>query len=118
MPFILKDETAGVNVIYIDDSGNLGIMGSANAGQMLSFAGLGLVTSSSYVSNGVATPGTASPLAGTIVIPVSAGQGTVSYSLAQTPSVTSDPAPSSVSNSSTVWQNTTGSDITVNYNIW
>jgi hypothetical protein len=117
MPFLLKDETANVNVLYIDNLGQLGLMGSANAGQAFTFQGLGIITSGAYFATSLATAGSASSLTGTVVIPISSS-GSVGYSVPQVPSVTADTPPTDVSTSAAQWTNTTGADESINYNIW
>jgi hypothetical protein len=118
MPFLLKDETAGVDVIYIDNSGHAGIMGSANAGQALSFQGIDVVSTDAMISPGLAGPGTPSPFAGTIVIPIS-GSVNVSYSVPQIPTVMSTTDPSSVSTTAVTFTNSsTTSASSVTYKIW
>jgi hypothetical protein len=118
VPFVLKDETANVFVLYIDNAGLIGLMGSANPDQALSFAGVGVITSGAYMANGIAKPGAPSPLTGTIVIPVNAS-GSVTYSLPQIPTVNADSDPTSVSTTETVFTNTsTTSSVTYNYKIW
>lgn len=118
MPFILKDETANVNILYIDNIGQAGLMGSANAGQALSFAGVSVISSGAYFADAVATAGCASSLSGTIVIPIS-GSGSIGYSLPQVPTVTASAVPSAATTTSTQFTNSsTTSALTVNYNIW
>lgn len=118
MAFILKDETAGVNILYFDNSGNLGIMGSANAGQALSLAGQGIISSGATFANSIAQSGSRSALAGTIVVPINSS-ATVNYSVPQVPAVTADVVPSSVSTTQTVFTNpSTTADATYGYNIW
>lgn len=118
MPFTLKDITANVYVLYIDNNGLVGLMGSANAGQAISFAGIGIVTSGAYMANGIAAPGSPSPLAGTLVIPVSSSS-TVSYNVPQVPTVSSSTEPSGVTTTGTTFNNSSSaSTLSVNYNIW
>jgi hypothetical protein len=118
MPFLLKDETANVNVLYIDNLGQLGLMGSANSGQAFSFQGLGIITSGAYFATSLATAGSASSLTGTVVIPISSN-GSVGYSVPQVPTVTSASAPSNVSTTAAQWTNSsTNATLTVSYNIW
>lgn len=115
MSFVLKDETANVDVLYIDYSGQIGIMGSANAGQALTFAGVGVISTSATFASGVGQAGAPSSLQGTVVIP--AGVNTsVYYSLPQPPSVSSDIAPISVTTTATTFSST--GTTTINYNIW
>jgi hypothetical protein len=118
MPLILRDETAAVDVLYFDNAGQVGIMGSANAGQALSFAGVGVISNDAWISAGAAPAGSSSPLAGTIVIPISGSSG-VFYGVPQPPSVTSPTAPATVTTTETTWNNSsTTSTLTVPYNIW
>lgn len=115
MPFLLRDETAGVDVIYIDNTGQLGIMGSANSGQALSFQGIGVVNTDAMISPGLAGPGTPSPFTGSIVIPVG-GSASVNYSLPQIPTVNADSTPDSVTTTSATFTGTAGQNIS--YKIW
>ena len=92
-------------------------MGSANAGQALSFQGLGLINTDANVSDGLAPPGTPSPLTGTVVIPVGANT-TVSYSVPQIPTIQAGLDPDSVSTTSATFTNTTGADVSFQYKIW
>lgn len=118
MPFILRDETAGVDVIYIDTTGHIGLMGSANADQALSFANVGVISDEAWISPGVAPAGSSSPLTGTLVIPINGSSG-VFYNVPQVPSVTSETDPTSVSTTQTIWTNPSGTaTLTVPYNIW
>lgn len=118
MPFVMKDETANVYILYIDNNGLIGLMGSANAGQALSFAGVGVITSGAYMANGIAKPGSPSPLTGTIVIPVNSS-GSVTYSVPQIPKVDAGATPDSVTTTATTFTNTsTTSSASYNYKIW
>lgn len=118
MPFVLKDETANVYVLYIDNNGLVGLMGSANADQALTFAGMGIITSGAYLANGIAKPGSPSALTGTIVIPVNSN-GSVTYNLPQIPTVNADSNPVSVSTTSTTFTNSsTTSTASYDYKIW
>ena len=115
MSFLIKDETAGVNVLYIDYSGQVGIMGSSNAGQALTFAGVGVISTGATFASGVGQAGSPSPLQGTVVIP--AGVDTaIGYSFPQPPSVSADLAPWSVTTTNATFYSA-GSK-TVNYSIW
>jgi hypothetical protein len=117
MPLIVRDETAGVDVIYIDNAGNVGLMGSANAGQALAFAGFGVVSGTYFLSDGIAGPGSPSPLAGTVVIPANSS-GTVGYSVPQIPTVGATQDPTSVSTSGATFTNSGSTDQTITYKIW
>jgi hypothetical protein len=118
MPFVLKDETANVYVLYIDNNGLIGLMGSANAGQALAFAGVGVITSGAYMANGIAKPGSPSALTGTIVIPVNSN-GSVTYSVPQLPTVDADSDPVSVTTTAATFNNpSTTSSASYNYKIW
>jgi hypothetical protein len=115
MAFLLRDETAGVDVLYFDNTGQLGIMGTSNAGQALSFQGLGVINTDTMISPGLAGPGTPSPFAGTVVIPVG-GSVSVNYTLPQIPTVNADSDPSSVTTTSATFTGTSGQNVT--YKIW
>jgi hypothetical protein len=118
MPFLLKDETAGVDILYIDNTGKAGLLGSANAGQALSFQGLGLVNTDTTLAPGIAGPGTPSPLTGTVVIPINS-TASVSYSVPQVPTVSSDSTPDSVTTTSATFTNTsTTAAQSVGYKVW
>jgi hypothetical protein len=118
MPFVMKDETANVFILYIDNSGLIGLMGSANSGQALAFAGVGVITSGAYMANGIAKPGSPSPLTGTIVIPVNSN-GSVTYSVPQMPTVAADTDPVSVSTTAVTFNNpSTTSSATYKYKVW
>jgi hypothetical protein len=115
MSFILKDETANVDVLYIDYSGQVGIMGSANSGQALTFAGVGVISTGATFASGVGQAGSPSSLEGTVVIP--AGVNTsINYSYPQPPSVSSDLAPIAVTTTATTFYS--AGSRTVSYNIW
>jgi hypothetical protein len=118
MPFVMKDETAGVFILYIDNGGLIGLMGSANAGQALAFAGVGVITSGAYMANGIAKPGSPSALTGTIVIPVNSS-GSVTYSVTQIPTVNADVDPDSVTTTAATFTNpSTTASASYNYKIW
>lgn len=118
MPFLLKDETAAAEILFIDNNGNCGIIGSANLDQALSLESVGIITRSGFLGTGTVAPGGSSPFAGTIVIPV-AGVGGVPYSIPQLPTVTTPVAPVSVTTTGVQWNNpSTTNTLTVTYNIW
>jgi hypothetical protein len=118
MPVIMRDETAGVDILYIDNAGQIGLMGSANGGQALSFAGFGVVSGTYFLSNSIAGPGSPSPLTGTVVIPVSSS-ATVGYSVPQIPTVTASSDPTAVSTGGATFTNTSTTDAqTITYKIW
>jgi hypothetical protein len=114
----MRDETAGVDIIYIDNAGQIGLLGSANAGQALAFAGFGVISGTYFLANSIAGPGSPSPLAGTIVIPISSS-ATVGYSLPQIPTVNASSDPTSVTTAGATFTNTstTGTQ-TITYKIW
>lgn len=118
MPFVMKDETANVFILYIDNDGTVGLMGSANAGQALAFAGVGVISSGAFLANGLGQPGSPSPLTGTIVIPINSN-GSVTYSVPQIPTVNAGQDPTSVTTTAATFNNpSTTSTLSVPYNIW
>lgn len=118
MAFLIKDETANVNVIYIDNSGQLGLMGSANSGQALTFAGNGVITTSAYLASLIAPPGTPSPLAGTVVVPISSSAD-VAYTVPQIPTVMADVDPDAVTTTKATFSNPSSvATASYNYKIW
>jgi hypothetical protein len=118
MPLIMRDETAGIDILYIDNAGQIGLMGSASAGQALAFAGFGVISGTYFLADSIAGPGSPSPLAGTVVIPLSSS-ATVGYSLPQIPTVTASSDPTSVSTGGATFTNTSSTDTqTITYKIW
>jgi len=117
MPFLLKDETAQTNILYFDNNGQAGIMGTSNAGQALSFQGLGIIDSDVMISPGLAVPGSPSPLTGAVLIPVG-GSANVAYSVPQLPTVSASIDPTSVTTTSATFVNSTSTPAVVTYKIW
>jgi hypothetical protein len=118
MPFQMRDETAGVNILYIDNSGNAGLGSLPNSGQSLSVQGTSVVNNSGLFAAGLAGIGSALTAVGSVNIPPNTTSG-ISVAYAQIPTVNGSVAPTSVSTTSIQWQNTsTTVTLTVTYSLW
>lgn len=117
MAFQIKDETAGVNILYIDNSGQLGFGSLPNSGYAITIHGVSLVNVSGNFACGVMPAGAQAGYEGSVFAP-GGGTATVSVVTSQIPTVTSTLDPSSVTTTTVSFDNTGGPSATINYAIW
>lgn len=118
MPFQMRDETAGINILYIDNSGNAGLGSVSNGGASLAVQGTSIVNNSGQFASGLAGIGSALTAVGSVNIPPNTTSG-ISVAYQQIPTVNGSLAPVSVSTTSIQWQNTsTTATLTVTYSLW
>lgn len=117
MPVILKDETTGLDILYIDNSGNVGLGSIPNSGQSLTVQGQSLISASAQFEGSVLVAGSQAGYEGSIYVPAG-GSASVAISTSQIPTVTSQSGqPQSVSTTSVVL-GSTGTSGNVQYAIW
>jgi hypothetical protein len=117
MPFQIKDETAGVVILYIDNSNQMGFGSLPNAAQQLTVQGRSLVSLGGGFGCGMLPPGGQAGLEGSVFV-VAGGNATVFLTTAQLPTVTASLQSPTVSTTQVVFNNSGGSDQTGNYAIF
>ena len=66
MAFQMRDETAGINILYIDNSNQMGLGSLPVNGQALTVTGNGFIDQFGDLGDGVMPPGTQSGYEGTV----------------------------------------------------
>lgn len=117
MPFQMRDETAGINIVYIDNAGQLGLGSLPNSGMALTVQGSNVISAAGNFGCGVLLAGSISGYEGAVFIPANSSS-TVAIATAQLPTVTAGVNTSAVSTSQVVLNNAGGGDSTVQYAIW
>lgn len=118
MPFQMRDETAGFDVLYIDNAGQVGLGSLPNSGAGVTVKGNSLLSpAGAFIAAGIASPGTALAASGSVSVPASSSSS-VSFAYIQTPTVTSTSDASGITTTSVTWVNTTAISLTVTYNLW
>jgi hypothetical protein len=117
MPFQMRDETAGVNILYVDNSNQMGLGSLPIAGQQLTVQGSGVVTIGGDFGCGVLGVGATAPVEGSIAIPANS-TATVPIVVNDIPTVGADSPAISVSSSSVIFSNNTGASRIAHYSIW
>jgi len=118
MSFQMKDETAGLDILYIDNSGNMGLGGLPTNSQAITIGANGVVSPLAIFTGPIAVAGVPINNTGQIIIgPGSSSSVTIEYILI--PSVSATQNPSNVSPTSVTWTNpSTGGSLTVTYGTW
>lgn len=117
MAFQIKDETAGVNILYIDNSNQMGFGSLPNAQQQLTVQGKSLVSLGGGFGCGMLPPGGQAGLEGSVFV-AAGGDATVFLTTAQIPTVTAALQSPTVDTSHVVFNNSGSSDQTSNYAIF
>jgi hypothetical protein len=113
----MRDETAGVNILYVDNSNQMGLGSLPIAGQQLTVQGSGVVTIGGTFACDVLGPGATAPVEGSISIPANS-TATVPIVVNDIPTVGADAPAVAISSSSVTFSNATGSPRTMQYSIW
>jgi hypothetical protein len=66
MPFQMRDETAGVNILYVDNSNQMGLGSLPVNGQALTVQGNGFISQFGDLGSGVMGPGSQSGYEGSV----------------------------------------------------
>ncbi len=117
MAFQMRDETAGQNILYIDNSGNAGLGSLPNSGEGITVHGNGLFSTSAALGNGVLVPGSQAGYEGIVAVPANS-TASVAVSTAQIPNVTSTIPTSAVSTTDVVFGNQNSFNDNSQYSIW
>ena len=117
MPFQMRDETAGVNILYVDNSNQMGLGSLPISGQQLTVQGAGVVTIGGDFGCGVLGAGATAPVEGSISIPANS-TATVPIVVTDIPTVGADAPAVGISRSAVILSNSTAAPRTVHYSIW
>jgi hypothetical protein len=117
MPFQIKDETAGVVLLYIDNSNQMGFGSLPNAQQQLTVQGRSLVSLGGGFGCGMLPPGGQAGLEGSVFV-AAGGQATVFLTASQIPTVTASLQSPTVNATQVVFNNSGSSGQTGNYAIY
>ncbi|WP_433963673.1 hypothetical protein [Tunturiibacter gelidiferens] len=117
MSFQLRDETAGIDIMFVNNSNQMGLGSLPVNGQALTVNSFGIVSPLAIFGNLLAVPGV--PLANTGSVNISPGGSTgITVVSIVVPTVTASQAPSSVTTTTITWTNASGFTITVTYGTW
>ncbi len=117
MPFQMRDETSGVDILYIDNANQMGLGSLPVNGQALTVGGNGFLNQDGDLGNGVLNPGAQAGFEGIVTASGSGGFSVVvTISTAQQPTVTSNAPVSSITTRTVVFLTSAG--FVVNYSIW
>lgn len=114
MPFQMTDVTAGINILYIDNAGQLGLGSLPVNGQALTVQGNGFVNQEGNLGNGVLTPGGQYGFEG--IFTPGAYTATITISTTQQPIATSTAPITSLTTTTIAFLTTSG--ISVTYSAW
>jgi hypothetical protein len=115
MAFQLRDETAGIDIMYVNNANQMGLGSLPVNGQALGVNGSGFLSIDGDLGAGVMGPGSQAGYEG--LLTPSGGNAVVTISTAQIPTVTSTVPPVSITTQTVVFS-TAGGGITTNYSIW
>jgi hypothetical protein len=117
MPFQMRDETAGVNILYVDNSNQMGLGSLPVNGQALTVQGNGFINQFGDLGSGVLGPGGQIGYEG--VFAPGAFSAVVTISTTQQPTVSSTIPPISITTTQVAFL-TPGNTVssTINYSIW
>ncbi|WP_213805765.1 hypothetical protein [Granulicella sp. dw_53] len=117
MPFQLRDETGGFNVMYVDNANQMGLGSLPNGGVALTVQGNSLLSQSGNFGCGVLVAGSQAGYEGAVFAPAN-GTATVAISAAQQPTVTSSLPTLAADANNVVFNNAGGGAINALYAIW
>ena len=69
MPFRFRDETAGRDLLYVDNAGQLGLGSLPNSGQALTVNGQSIIDNSAQFAPSMFRPGGAVAIEGVVSVP-------------------------------------------------
>jgi len=111
MPFRFRDVTAGRDLFYVDNAGQLGLGSLPNSGQAITVLGISVLDPSARFADGLLRPGAPAAYQGVVSVPPG-GSVSVAISATQNPTVTPAGAASSITSSSVTFTKNT------KYSIW
>jgi hypothetical protein len=114
MPFVMRDETAGRDLLYVDNAGQLGLGSLPNSGQQLTVLGVSVLDPSARFADGMLRPGAPASFSGVVSAPAG-GSVTVTISTTQNPTVTSTVNASAITTTAVTFP---GTGTANNYSIW
>ncbi len=117
MPFQIRDETAGRDLFWIDNAGQLGLGSMPIQGQKITVLGSAVLDSNARFPDGSLRPGVPAAFYGSVYVPAGSTVN-VSVSTMQPPTVSSILPPAAVSNSNISFPNTTPNDVVNTYSAW
>lgn len=117
MAFQIKDETSGQDLMYINDSNQVGLGALPVNGQALSIGGTGILSPAAIFTGELVVPGVPASMTGSIAI-IPGTSASVGIVYIQIPTCTSSQPATGVSTTSVVWTNSTTVTITVTYSLW
>jgi hypothetical protein len=119
MAFQMRDETAGVNILYVDNSNQMGLGSLPVNGQALTVQGNGFIDQYGDLGSGVMGPGTTSGYEGTIA--PGGFTAVITISTAQQPIATypsSGITATSITTTQVVLALPSGYSSSITYSIW
>jgi hypothetical protein len=117
MAFQIKDETSGQDILYVDNSNQMGLGALPVNGEALTIGGTGILSPAAIFTGQLAVPGVPASMTGSVAI-IPGTSSSVEIVYIQIPTCTSSQPATGVSTTSIVWTNTTTITITVTYAVW
>lgn len=115
MSFQLRDETDGIDIMYVDNANQMGLGSLPVNSQAIAVNGTGFISIDGDLGEGVIVPGSQSGYEG--LLTPGGGNAVVTISTAQQPTVTSTVPPISITTQTVVFSTASGG-IQTNYSIW
>ena len=117
MAFQMRDETAGIDIMYVNNSNQMGLGSLPVNGQAITVQGSGFLDPSGNLGSGVLTPGSQAGYEGSFA--PGTFSATVTISTSQQPTVSSSIPPISVTTTAVSFL-TPGGQVTttITYSIW
>jgi hypothetical protein len=117
MAFQIADVTTGQDIMYVNNSNQMGLGALPVNGQALTIGGTGILSPAAIFQGELAVPGVPASMTGSIAI-IPGTSASVSVVYIQIPTCTSSEPAIGVRTTSVVWTNTTTVTITVTYSLW
>jgi hypothetical protein len=117
MPFEMRDETAGINILYVNNLGQMGLGSLPNSGQQLTVQGTNVISTAGNFACGAMPPGVQRAIEGSVSVPAG-GSVAVAVSTAQPATVSAALRTAVVNNSEIVFVNDSPNAVVNSYSIW
>jgi hypothetical protein len=115
MPFQMRDETAGIDILYVNNANQMGLGSLPGNSQSLTVNGTGFVNEFGDLGDGLMGPGSQQGYEG--VVAAGGFTASITISTAQQPTVTSTTATQSITTTVVVFLTPSGT-LSVTYSIW
>jgi hypothetical protein len=117
MAFQIADVTTGQDIMYVNNSNQMGLGALPTNDEALTIGGTGILSPAAIFTGQLVVPGVPASMTGSIAI-IPGTSASVGIVYIQIPTCTSSQPATGVSTTSVVWTNTTTLTITVTYSLW